>query len=78
MSLTDMSDPKRLTVSATEFGRIFGMGKEKVGDLIRGGHIKGKKVGRRWMIPKSEMERIMSELEELPSSKLEDMPTFGG
>ncbi len=72
----EFEDPRRKVVSASEFGKMFGMSKDKVSNLLRAKHVKGMKIGRVWMIPKSEVTRIMEELEGLPCSPVKEMPYF--
>ncbi|PYG31728.1 helix-turn-helix domain-containing protein [Pelagimonas varians] len=54
-----------LTYSATSFGKAVGLSKDSIRSLIRQKRLKALKVGRRWVIPRSELERFMAEIEAL-------------
>lgn len=47
--------PKNLTIS--EFGKIYGPKVTKTYELLRGGHLKGIKIGKSTYIPTEEAEK---------------------
>lgn len=44
-----------------EFGQAVGIGRTKVFDLIREGRVRAVKIGTRTIIPRSEVDRLLSE-----------------
>ncbi len=49
----------KLAISTAEFGELFSVSKDSVNRRIREGEIKAIKFGRRVLIPRSEVERLL-------------------
>jgi len=48
-----------LTYSVDQVAAIFGVGRSTVYDLVRSSKLRGIRVGRRVLIPRSEVERFL-------------------
>ena len=63
-------DDKQLFLSAKEFSKRLGIQEQKVRRWLRQGLIKGKKVSSSWLVRVSEINRLLSEEKELPSTEI--------
>ncbi|MFN7936586.1 MAG: helix-turn-helix domain-containing protein [Bryobacteraceae bacterium] len=52
---------ERLTLTPTEAGQLLGLGRNSTYDAIRRGQIRSIRLGRRILIPRSEITRILAE-----------------
>ncbi|MDP2495486.1 helix-turn-helix domain-containing protein [Shimia thalassica] len=67
-----LTDEPPIAVTPMEFGRRLNISKDQVYQWWKKGYIKGLKVGRRILIPTSEIDRIRGELEALPVKSAPD------
>ncbi len=60
MRVVDVELPKKvppLALGAEEARRVINVGRNEFYRLLASGEIRGKRVGRKWIIPVSELER---------------------
>jgi len=48
-------------LTASDVARIFGVHFSTVGRWIKAGHLKGTRIGRRYLIPREEVEKKLKE-----------------
>jgi len=58
--VVDSSDRRPLAVSDTEGGAMIGVGRTKFRELVRLGEIRAVKIGRRLVVPVSELESYLN------------------
>ncbi len=51
-------DEKRKVVNVSEFSNVTGIPETTVRRFLERGELKGTKIGRRWLIPMKELERV--------------------
>ena len=59
--MNELNDEKRLFISPREFSDITGVPEETVRKWLRKKVIQGTHIAQKWLIPKSEIDRIMNE-----------------
>ncbi len=64
-----------LCVSLVQFGKALGISKDGAKALYDQGFVRGMKVGRRVIIPKTEITRLMDQINE---KEVRDVAEFGG
>ena len=55
-------DPLRRTLSVEEMGRILGIGRTRAYALARSGEIPAIRLGKRLLVPKAAIDRLLGEL----------------
>ena len=62
-------EPERLTLTVTETAKILGIGRQLAYDKVKTGEIPALKVGRRLLVPKRALERLLEDPRYVKSSE---------
>jgi excisionase family DNA binding protein len=62
--MSDEPGPEPLAYSTTEAARLLGIGRTSLYGLLRSGQLRGVHLGRRLVIPRDELERLLREGDE--------------
>ena len=54
---------EKLTFTVSEFGRLAGIGRNLAYEAVRTGQVRAVRIGKRLLIPKSEVRRLLGESE---------------
>ncbi len=63
MTMTEIERPAKiqpLAVGAEEARRIINMGRNQFYAMLKSGEIRAKRVGKKWLVPISELERWLA------------------
>ena len=58
--MEEEKEKKRQVISVKEFSEIIGVPESTVRRWLQKGDIRGTQIGRKWLIPLSEVERIVN------------------
>jgi excisionase family DNA binding protein len=54
------SQQERLTFDVPQVGRLLGLSRNNTYELVKTGHIHAIRLGKRLLVPKSEVERLLA------------------
>jgi excisionase family DNA binding protein len=52
---------ERLVFTVAEAGQLLGIGRNSAYEAVRRGDIRAVRIGKRWVVPKGEIRRILGE-----------------
>lgn len=66
---------KQMLYTIPQTAKTLGITKQLTWDMVKAGKIKASRIGRKWMIPESELSRLMKPINENNANELEEIPT---